>query len=67
MQILDNEMERKGKHKRHDIVMDAKTRIKMERNSNDKRPKIPEIVQEEGFEWLRKKERAVGLKSRKGR
>jgi CRISPR system Cascade subunit CasE len=56
----------KGKHKRHDIVMDAKTRIKMEGIPNDKRPKIPEIVQEEGFEWLRKKGESSGFEVEEG-
>lgn len=56
----------KGKHKRHDIVMDAKTKIKMEEIPKDERPKIPEIVQEEGFEWLRKKGENNGFEVEEG-
>ena len=56
----------KGKHKRHDIVMDAKTRIEKEGIPNDKRPKIPKIVQEEGFEWLRKKGESNGFEVEEG-
>ncbi|AKJ38923.1 type I-E CRISPR-associated protein Cas6/Cse3/CasE [Methanosarcina barkeri] len=40
---------------RHDVVMDAKTRMEKEVISKNKRPQVPEIVQKEGFEWLRKK------------
>lgn len=56
----------KGEHKRHDIVMDAKARMEKERISNDKRPTIPEIVQEEGFEWLRKKGGCNGFEVEEG-
>lgn len=55
-----------GVHKRHDIVMDAKTRMEKEGILNNKRPKIPEIVQEEGFEWFRKKGVSNGFEVSEG-
>ncbi|AKB19755.1 type I-E CRISPR-associated protein Cas6/Cse3/CasE [Methanosarcina sp. WWM596] len=56
----------KGEHKRHDIVMDAKNKMKKEGVPKDERLKIPEIVQEEGFEWLRKKGISNGFDVEKG-
>jgi CRISPR system Cascade subunit CasE len=56
----------KGEHKRHDIVMDAKNRMEGEGISNNKRSTIPEIVQEEGFEWLRKKGVSNGFEVKEG-
>ncbi|KKH96221.1 hypothetical protein EO95_18050 [Methanosarcina sp. 1.H.T.1A.1] len=40
---------------RHDVVMDAKTRMEKEGIPENKIPQVPDIVQEEGVEWLQKK------------
>jgi CRISPR system Cascade subunit CasE len=44
-----------GKQHRHDIVMDAKTKLEAEGSQKNKRPDSFEIAQREGLEWLRKK------------
>ena len=50
-----------GKHHRHDVVMEAKTRLKEERITRDEWPSDAEIVQDEGFKWLEKKGQQNGF------
>ncbi|WP_292372747.1 type I-E CRISPR-associated protein Cas6/Cse3/CasE [Methanosarcina sp. UBA411] len=51
----DEDKNGKPHQHRHDVVMDAKTRMEKEIIPKNKKPQVPEIVQKEGFEWLRKK------------
>lgn len=44
-----------GKQHRHDVVMDAKTRMEEEGISKSEIPQITEIVQKEGVKWLKRK------------
>ncbi len=48
-----------GKHKRHDVVMDEKFRLKKSNPNPQNFPSISEIVHEKGLEWLDQK----GLKN----
>ncbi len=44
-----------GNPKRHDIVMDAKHRIDWKNISPNQRPALPELIQEVGESWLKKR------------
>lgn len=41
-----------SKQRRHDVVMEGKTRLKHERGLESDRPLLPEIIQREGYAWL---------------
>lgn len=62
----DEDEKGKPHQHRHDVVMDAKTRMEKEGISNNNKLKIPEIVQEEGFEWIRKKGINNGFEVKEG-
>ncbi|MDD4566787.1 MAG: type I-E CRISPR-associated protein Cas6/Cse3/CasE [Methanoculleus chikugoensis] len=51
----------KGKHHRHDVVMEAKTRLKQQGRPREEWPPEPEIVQQAGFAWLATKGEANGF------
>lgn len=55
-----------GKHQRHDVVMDAKTRMEKERVPENRRPQVTEIVQKVGVEWLKKKGEKNGFEVSEG-
>lgn len=55
-----------GKHQRHDVVMDAKTRMEKEGIPENKRPQVTEIVQKVGVEWLTKKGETNGFEVSEG-
>lgn len=55
-----------GKHQRHDVVMDAKTRMKKEDIPENKRLQVTEIVQKVGVEWLKKKGETNGFEVSEG-
>lgn len=44
-----------GKQHRHDVVMEAKTQLKLNGIPKDQWPPYAEIVQKEGFSWLSKR------------
>lgn len=50
-----------GKQHRHDVVMNAKTKLKEEGIPRDEWPPDAEIVQDEGFEWLTRKGEQYGF------
>lgn len=50
-----------GTHHRHDVIMEAKTKLKEEGVPRDKWPSDAEIVQDEGFKWLEKKGQQNGF------
>lgn len=62
----DEDENGKPHQRRHDVVMDAKTQMEKEGISNNNKLKTPEIVQEEGFEWLRKKGISNGFEVKEG-
>ena len=51
----------KGKHHRHDVVMEAKTLLKQQGRPREEWPPEPEIVQQAGFAWLAMKGEANGF------
>lgn len=51
----------KGKHHRHDVVMEAKTLLKQQGRPRDEWPPEPEIVGQAGFAWLAMKGEANGF------
>jgi CRISPR system Cascade subunit CasE len=51
----------KGKHHRHDVVMEVKTRLKQQGRPREEWPPEPEIVQQAGFAWLATKGEASGF------
>lgn len=51
----------KGKHHRHDVVMEAKTRLKQQGVPREEWPPELEIVQQAGFAWLAMKGEANGF------
>lgn len=51
---------------RHDVVMDAKTRMAKEGVPKDRRPQVTEIVQKVGVEWLKKKGEKNGFEVSEG-
>ncbi|MDQ1253808.1 MAG: system Cascade subunit CasE [Euryarchaeota archaeon] len=55
-----------GKHQRHDVVMDAKTRMEKEGIPENRRPQVTDIVQKEGVEWLKKKGEINGFEVSEG-
>ncbi|MCO5383533.1 MAG: type I-E CRISPR-associated protein Cas6/Cse3/CasE [Methanosarcina barkeri] len=54
-----------GSHHRHDVIMEAKTKLKEEGVPRDKWPSDTEIVQDEGFKWLEKKGQQNGFSIKK--
>ncbi|NLB00722.1 MAG: type I-E CRISPR-associated protein Cas6/Cse3/CasE [Methanomicrobiales archaeon] len=56
----------KGKHHRHDVVMEAKTRLKQQNRPREKWPLEPDIVQQAGFAWLATKGEANGFSVTEG-
>ncbi|MDV2482242.1 type I-E CRISPR-associated protein Cas6/Cse3/CasE [Methanoculleus sp. Wushi-C6] len=56
----------KGKHHRHDVVMEAKTRLKQQGRPREEWPPEPEIVQQAGFAWLAMKGEANGFSVAEG-
>jgi len=50
-----------GKHHRHDVVMEAKTRLKQLDPNKENWPPEPEIVQQAGFAWLATRGEANGF------
>ena len=55
----------KGKQSRHDVVMDAKKRIREEKGNNADFS-MNELVQQEGFRWLNKRSDRCGFSIREG-
>jgi len=56
----------KGKHHRHDVVMEAKTRLKQQGRSREEWPPEPEIVGQAGFAWLATRGEANGFSVAEG-
>jgi|BioPla2DNA2_1021312.scaffolds.fasta_scaffold05578_8 CRISPR system Cascade subunit CasE len=56
----------KGRHKRHDVVMDVKTRLKQQGRPRASWPLEPEIVQRAGFAWLATRGEQCGFDVRDG-
>jgi len=50
-----------GKHSRHDVVMEAKTRLKQQGRPKEYWPPEPEIVQKAGYAWLAMKGEGNGF------
>jgi len=50
-----------GKQHRHDVIMDAKSQLKRDGISKDKYPRVSEIVQKKGVEWLQRKGQMNGF------
>ena len=48
-----NEKPPTKKRIRHDVVMEAKTRMNFRKIPHDKRPHVAELIQEAGFAWLK--------------
>lgn len=46
---------------RHDVVMEAKTRIDFKNLPEDQRPHVATLIQEAGFSWLKDKENVFGF------
>jgi len=46
---------------RHDVVMEAKTRIDFKNLPDDQRPHVATLIQEAGFSWLKDKENVFGF------
>ena len=55
-----------GRHKRHDVVMDIKKRLKQQGLSRASWPLEPEIVQQAGFAWLAMRGEQCGFDIRDG-
>ena len=51
----------KGKHHRHDVVMEAKTLLKQQGRPREEWPPEPEIVGQAGFAWLATRGEANGF------
>lgn len=46
---------------RHDVVMEAKTKIDFKNMPEDKRPHVATLIQEAGMEWLKSRENEYGF------
>ncbi len=46
---------------RHDVVMEAKTKIGFKNMPGDKRPHVATLIQEAGMEWLKSRENEYGF------
>lgn len=46
---------------RHDVVMEAKTKINFKNMSEEKRPHVATLIQEAGLEWLNSRENVYGF------
>jgi len=55
-----------GRHKRHDVVMDVKMRLKQQDQPRASWPPEPEIVQQAGFAWLAARGELCGFEVRAG-
>ncbi len=51
---------------RHDVVMDAKTRMEKEGIPENKKPQVTEIVQKVGVQWIKKKGEMNGFEVSEG-
>ena len=46
---------------RHDVVMEAKTKLNFKEMPHDKRPHVAELIQDTGFAWLKARETEQGF------
>jgi len=51
----------KDKRHRHDVVMEAKTKLGFKALAHDKKPALAELVQEAGIAWLKSRESDLGF------
>lgn len=55
-----------GKTSRHDVVMDAKSKLKSDGVPTEQWPSLPELIQSAGFKWLVTRAERFGFAVREG-
>jgi CRISPR system Cascade subunit CasE len=58
---IRSKREENGRQCRHDVVMEAKTRIDFKNLPDVQRPLVATIIQEAGLEWLKSRESELGF------
>lgn len=58
---IRSKRDQNDRHHRHDVVMEAKTRLGFKGLPHDQRPHIATLIQEAGVSWLKPRETELGI------